>query len=217
MQGIAQWYNYVLQISWEVPYWISVSSKGDWTHRKPPSGGARCCAWGMETAGDCCSYLRAPGSTTSDKVLPSCPRRLFGETQPGDEFMCCVCSSPGCCPCYSESTAYRRDRVSPPASDILKTHTRRRVTLSVLTRLPAFPSLCPLALPAFSQPENKLRDVWGYIYIYFFLNFGLGYWIHSQTQAASAEPEARWGWQAWEAVSEIVWGLASPVLIVKSL
>ena len=47
---------------------------------------------------------------------------------------------------------------SLPTFYSLKTHTRRRATLSIFACPPAFPCPCPLALTAFSQPENKLKD-----------------------------------------------------------
>lgn len=96
MQGIAQWGDYVLQISWEVPDWSTMLSKADWTHRKPPSWGLRCRAWAVETVCDCslprCSWQDIHGSPCFLQVQPVGASFLpvsgsFLETQPGDEFM----------------------------------------------------------------------------------------------------------------------------------
>lgn len=95
-QVIAQWGDYVLQISWEILDWIAVLSKADWMHGKPLSWGLRYRAWAMETIGDYrlpqCSgqYIHGPCflqvqpmAISSLPVLGS----FFWKTQPGDEFM----------------------------------------------------------------------------------------------------------------------------------
>lgn len=131
-------------------------------------------AGGLETLGDWslppCSWQdiqESPGST-SGNVLPSCTWLLFGETQPRTELeripwrlTCCLLVAL----LAILSLSLIEETGSFPTFYSLKTHTRRRVTLSIFTCLPTFPFPWPLALTTFSQPENKLNDAWG---IFFF-------------------------------------------------
>lgn len=107
--------------------------------------------------------MLSPG-TTNGNIFPSCPWILFLKNAAWGWVHGAICSSPGCCPWLFLVHCVEKGLSFLPTFYILKTHTRKRVTLSILTFLPAFLSLYPLALTAFSQPENKLKDVSGFFF-----------------------------------------------------